>query len=62
MMLKSVLIFLAGLIIGASAIVQVQRTAVDAEYSCRVTATKTGTDANKACQNEIRWLDFVLHV
>jgi hypothetical protein len=54
-MLKLSLAFLVGLVIGASIIVQVQRTAFKVEIDCLEQASKTGYN----CQAESDWLDLV---
>jgi len=54
-MLKLSLAFLVGLVIGASAIVQVQRTAFKVEIECLQQSQKTGYN----CQAESEWLDLV---
>lgn len=61
-MLKQILIFHVGLVCGMALLLQVQDSVAATEYACRVSATKTGSDANKACQNEIKLVEFFLHV
>ena len=61
-MFKFSLAFLVGLVCGMALLLQVQDVAADVEQQCIVTAKKAGSDANKACKNETRLVEWVLWI